>query len=202
MARLAATDFDADWVINNDADEFWWPKEGDLKRTFSGVEVEFTTLVAPRHDFVSVVDEQGSFFTDMIYRKTRSLNIFGKPLLPKVAHRAHPEVVVQQGNHRAEVPGEGKSRSDLIDIFHFPIRRYEQFINKIVKGGQAYKRNKSVDATVGGTWRRLYKEYQRDGLKSFYGKESLSRQELEAGLQGGELVFEHRLSNYLRDLES
>lgn len=202
MARLAATDFEAAWVINNDADEFWWPRHGTLKSTFAAVPAEYTTLVAQRHDFVPVTEEQGNFVEDMIYRKVVSLNTSGKPLPPKVAHRAHPEVVVPQGNHWAEVPGEGGCIAELIDIFHFPIRRYEQFTNKIIKGGQAYERNKTSAAQVGGTWRKLYKEYQKNGLVDFYRKQAMSPEQLEGGLRRGELICDRRLADYLERVGS
>src|ERR671925_2166412 len=52
MARLAATDCGADWVINCDADEFWWPKTGTLKEVFSAIPERFGMVVAPSTAFV------------------------------------------------------------------------------------------------------------------------------------------------------
>ena len=31
MAQMAYTEYGADWVINNDADEIWWKNSGTLK---------------------------------------------------------------------------------------------------------------------------------------------------------------------------
>ncbi len=46
MARKAYNDFGADWVINNDADEFWWPIEGNLKDTFYSIEQEYELMIS------------------------------------------------------------------------------------------------------------------------------------------------------------
>jgi len=202
MARMAAADYAADWVINNDADEFWWPRRDNLHTCFAGIPDDCNILVAQRQDFVPLVDEQAVFYHDMVYRKKVSLNTIGKPLPPKVAHRGDPEVVVPQGNHWAELSVGEKIIEELVDIFHFPIRRYAQFTNKIIKGGQAYERNKTQAAQVGGTWKKLYKEYQRNGLVDFYRKQSVTAKQIERGLRKGELVADRRLSDYLTILET
>jgi glycosyl transferase family 2 len=52
MARLAATDFAADWIINADADEFRWPRGGSLKDVFAAVPAQFGDVYAMVRHFV------------------------------------------------------------------------------------------------------------------------------------------------------
>ena len=101
MARLAA-DEGADWVINNDADEFWWPRAGSLRSTFEQLGDEVGLVVAHRENFVPRPEDGRPFWERMTLRERESLNPLGKPLPPKLAHRAHPEIVVAQGNHKVE----------------------------------------------------------------------------------------------------
>lgn len=85
-------------------------------------------------------------------------------------------------------------------IRHFPLRSYEQFENKIVKGGRAYQRNTELSVKVGNTWRRLNRLYEAGGLRDYYQNRERSVAEIEEGLQAGTLVRDDRLCRFLESL--
>lgn len=190
MARLAAAEEDADWVINNDADEFWWPREGDLCSTLEAVDPAVGVVVAHRVNFIPQAAETGPFWRRMTLRERESFNDFGRPLPPKVAHRADPEITVKQGNHKIEDVDLGDSVDDgRIEILHFPMRSYAQFENKIAKGGAAYTRNKDLPQRTGRTWRKLYDLYNAGGLREHYERNV-------AAAAGNDLVEDRRLEEF------
>ena len=203
MARSAFLDHGADWVVNSDADEFWWPLGGNLMSTLAALPPEVGFVRVPRTDFVPVADDGRPFYTRMVARDSESVNALGRPLPPKVCHRGHSEIEVSQGNHTA-------SGLDLevfegpcpIVIFHFPLRSYKQFENKIVKGGRAYERNTELGPSTGDAWRNLYRLYQAGGLHDYYQSRERSAAEIEEGLQSGTLVRDDRLRRFLESQET
>ena len=103
MARLAAEEYGADWVINTDADEFWWPRGGSLKEVLGAVPQEYGIVQGFWRSFVPRPDDGQPFAERMTARLSQHAPIndptsFYRPVV-KVAHRADPQVTVARGNH-------------------------------------------------------------------------------------------------------
>src|ERR671930_102503 len=103
MARRAATEHGADWVINADADEFWWPRGGSLKDVFAAVPAKYGIVEALWRSFVPRPDDGAPFAERMTARLSQHAPIndptsFYRPVV-KVAHRGDPTVTVGRGNH-------------------------------------------------------------------------------------------------------
>jgi hypothetical protein len=217
---MAATEFDADWVIHNDADEFWWPLSGDLKQALADVSEQFGAVVAPRAEFVGRPDGQGSFAERLVVREARS------SLQPKVAHRADPDVVVlHRGAHDVAAaangdlwralrpPGRAVHRSVRgaeveqsggdkeirlvwaptwpLRIFHFPLRSFQQF-----------QRRTEISLRHGGfrdtgRFRRLRLHYEQGRLDELYAELIWDDAAVEEGIRDGQLIRDERLAKLL-----
>ena len=72
MARLAATDHGADWVINTDADEFWMPRDGTLKFVLGAVPESHGVVFALSRHFAPRTDDETLFAERMTVRVSPS----------------------------------------------------------------------------------------------------------------------------------
>ncbi|MCL7487239.1 MAG: glycosyltransferase family 2 protein [Desulfobulbaceae bacterium] len=175
LARRAFCDFNADWIINNDGDEFWWCDCANLKREFAKYSKNIQKVKARRHNMLpSGSPSSAPFYKRMIKRRKVSINSAGKFLLPKVAGRGAVDIVVHAGSHDISYSSPAASARSGIEIFHYPYRSHEQLVSKVINIGQGYARNPQIDPKtgrkLGGVMRSLYAEYLNDpiSLKRFY----------------------------------
>jgi hypothetical protein len=201
MARLAFVEHDADWIINSDADEFWWSETGTLKSHLEAIPESVDAVVVPRSNFIPRPLGEDEFFQRMVIRETHSLNSLGDPLPPKVCHRAFPDVEVAQGNHSISLEKDlHVADEQRLLIFHFPLRTYSQFERKIRSGGAAYERNRELPYEYGITWRRLYRELLAGRLRSHFDSQVLSEATIRDGIEAGRLLVDRRLEDQLLKL--
>lgn len=197
MARLAAQ-AGADWIINSDADEFWFSMCGDLKDTFNSVPAEIGVVEVPRHNYVCIEGDM-PFWMRMVWRERESRNSLGRLLPMKVAHRASSTVEVAQGNHAVTGVQPEEVGKAPMEILHFPLRSRRQLTNKIRYGGAAYERNSVLDPSIGDAWRSLYRELQETGhLETYLSTAIPNRNRLAARIEAGELIADRRLADFFK----
>lgn len=149
LAHKAANEMGADWVINNDGDEFWLPHSGNLAGVFAALPDDVHGVLAPRLEFVPVPDGPEPFWERMTLRERHTR------VLPKMAHRANPDIRVGPGSHHVSSPTLGLAETagkpslrglrvkpdqpNLIApvaefpcvILHLPLRSFEQFRSRL-----------------------------------------------------------------------
>jgi hypothetical protein len=201
MARLAAAEHRADWVINSDADEFWWPRGGSLKEVLGAVPREYGVVQAFWRSFVPRPDDGQPFAERMTARLTQLAPIndptsFYRPVV-KVAHRGDPGVVVARGNHALkESPFATLATWRPIEVLHFPLRSRAQWMRKVELQGEAFTKHiersgtgyhlKGYDALLGGRIERQHESLVVDDAA------------LARGLAEGSLAVDTRLRDALR----
>jgi hypothetical protein len=205
MARMAASDFGADWVINSDADEFWWPRGASLKDVLAAVPKRYGIVEAFWRTFVPRPDDDRAFAERMTARLTQHAPIndpssFYRPVT-KVAHRADPNVVVGRGNHALVDSSLVPLRTwHPLEVLHFPLRSYTQWRRKVELQGVAFTEH--IERAGTGYHLKGYDALQGGRIDEQHAALVVDDQALERGLADGTLVRDTRLRDALRTLGS
>ena len=200
MARLAATEFGADWVLNTDADEFWWPRRGDFRDLFAAIPPRFGVIRGAWRNFVPRPDDD-RFFAERMTVRLCTPSFHPHPLSThfKSAHRAVADVRVGRGNHEAFGTGLVPLRGWYpIEILHFPVRSLEHCLRKYVTQFVALERN--AEKGIAGHMAEAYRAYKAGALEDFYAPLVVDEVALADGVLHGDLAVDTRLRNRLRDL--
>jgi glycosyltransferase involved in cell wall biosynthesis len=202
MAREAATEHGADWVINADADEFWLPSaEGlTLKDAFSGIPKAVQAFDVPVHDMIGPAALAGTGLQRLVYRDLRSTEALHRVGLK--AHATHdavhigdPDVEVVQGNHFVSLENRGPvPAGSEVEVLHFPWRSWEQYSRKVRNAGSAYE-NSDLTPSPNHHGMRDYRRLLAGVLYPLYLCRHPDEAELEAGLATGEYVLDRRIAD-------
>lgn len=220
MAHHVQQSGSADWIINNDADEFWLPSSGSLP---DAIERQLLTgelpadkvglLYCQRSNLIPTREAVGSAgyrFSDNVYRVQRTLthelepaaawhengsDILIRTLPGKVITRMRGLVSVDMGNHGAN---HELARVDTgqIQILHYPVRRFEQFERKVINYGQSLENNTRFAQNISRHLRYWYEQHLSGKLQEEYDRFVLPQARVQELVSDNILVLDERLQQW------
>lgn len=161
----------ADWIINADADEFWYAPSGSLKEELARCpkrivrclvigmypeeEVPFYQWT---HRIIPVPAEQREQYDLSPY------SVFNRQT-HKVGHRASGYLQISMGNHKVKMLPPTSCQSNII-VYHYNIGNREAFMKKMIQGGRELEQHKGRHG--GRHWRYFYQLYKEGRLSEEY----------------------------------
>jgi hypothetical protein len=116
----------------------------------------------------------------------------------KVLHRAHPEIRLTRGNHAVVDSPFAPLRGWFpVEVFHFPIRSFPQFVHKTELQRSAFQH---VDRPPTGYHARMFEAFETGRMEEHYDSLLVGDDELERGRAEGRLVVDTRLRDAVRRL--
>jgi glycosyl transferase family 2 len=138
MARLAATEYEADWVINSDPVEFWWPRGESLKEVLAPIPLRYTIVQGLRRPFVAESGGDDFFSERMTHRRPLQSDSRDRPESPaaflRPVHRADPNVVVGADGAIGMSPLVPLRAWYPIEVLEFPIHDGEHVDRTVLDG--------------------------------------------------------------------
>jgi hypothetical protein len=202
MTRLACYARDrlaADWVVCNDADEFWLPQKGGSLKELLAFKKAYVTcrrfnMLLDRsalqpgyrfHDSRLRVDSPIFYGNDELYRD--SVSIVLSKIGPKVIVNPHGLIKIKGGNHRARhaanwldyhKPYDRLEKFEGIAVYHYSMRGWKHFERNVRQRMAMLEKEPGI--RMGNHYRRWAELCRQGRLKEEYGRFVLAEEELRA----------------------
>lgn len=159
MIAVAKQKFRPRWIISGDADEFWYPVSGHYDTELDG---QKNILKCHWHNYLprpGVAWQKFDDIGDTPWYHGRMSKVF---CLARGLHGMY------NGNHNCRSVPRIVTTSENIRVYHYPLRSYEQFERKIVRGYRTMIDVSNLPPGLNWHWREAYQAWEAGRLRTLY----------------------------------
>jgi ribosome biogenesis protein Nip4 len=188
MIKLAKHKYHANWVINADADEFYYSKDLDLKTSIykyskNGINALFVDSNMSFPQNIENIFENKYWCTKSfqefeketfkITDDKKFANFIYKPICPKIIHATKRFISISMGNHKVKMWNLKQVPCSEIILYHYNIGTYKNFEAKVLRWLDSAKTMKSGNGEHVKEMVELYKAGRlKERFDDFYGNET------------------------------
>jgi len=220
MAKLICNMNQFDWIIHNDADEFWVPSAGQqipeaIQHSLSQASIkhdEIGILNCKRFNMLTckeqIIESDYQFYLNkhVVLKdvpladgqekwNNNSNNTVARFVMDKVMTRTDGLGNIEYGNHGASHDLQAVE-CNSINILHFPIRSYSQFERKVVNYGRSLENNTRFKQGSSAHLRYWYKRYKQGKLEQDYDQITFSNAQLQELEKTGHVIQNELLFDF------